>query len=155
MWKLKEFNGGWLTVFEGVELSTHDVLPWVKLSYIIFWGRKLCYTLILDLKILVQIFFHPWYMSIILETFANWLLFTLTFYSALSLNLALQIFSTVYMSMFSCIPSHPKIFSLHFKSFEFVSEQLHLSLHFISMLFAKFMKRGILVISYVKTLFNF
>jgi len=37
MWKLKEFNGGWLTVFEGVELSTHDVLPRVEEDTVSAW----------------------------------------------------------------------------------------------------------------------
>jgi hypothetical protein len=37
------------------------------------------------------------------------------FYSALSSNFALKILSTVYLSIFSCISSHPKMFLLYSK----------------------------------------
>ena len=64
-----------------------------------------------------------------------------------------NLFNCVFVYVFLHFKSS-KTFFLHFKSFEFVSSQLHLSLHFISILFAKFMKKGILVISCIQIHFS-
>jgi len=52
-----------------------------------------------------------------------------------------NLFNCVFVYVFLHFKSS-KTFFLHFKSFDFVSDQLHISLHFISMLFAKPHEKG-------------
>jgi hypothetical protein len=99
-------------------------------------------------------FFYLWYVSVTLERLPICYYFTLIFYPALSSNFASKIFSNCeFVYVFSHLKP-PKCFSCISSHFEVASDQLHASLHFISILFARFITKGILVISSVKTLFN-